>query len=157
MSMSSSVEMTPEILYKTAWSTAIGLFNGPTLFAIVCLVWINRGEVRLASDMYDGLWALLALLAASGATAVWRRRVESCLPRSGTVAMEPDVSELQALTTGLVVTWWILDFASMAGILLYFVRQSLIGLAGGLAIVWIGVWLTRPRRAWYGLRPKRLS
>jgi len=141
----------PDYAYKTIRSIAFSFIAGATIFAFLS-IWLNEGGGRIAPDVYDYVWLVIALLLIGSAVSLWRRKVIPLLPRGGVHSVPPETTVMAGVQTGLIIVWVPLELAALAGLELYFLRESYIGLMVGLGVVWIGVLSTRPRRAWFGLR-----
>jgi hypothetical protein len=127
----------------------LSLGTGVTLFAAVSW-FLHRQGGALTADIdptvaFNGFLGML-LLGALGAIFVWRWRVAPVIERP---TQEGEWRARAAtLQTGVILTWALLEGAALVGEVVYFLTGH--GLAGvlGVALIWVGIGLTWPKREW---------
>ncbi len=127
----------------------LSLGTGVTLFAFVSWFLHQQqgpiGEPVYGSLTFNGALAM-AVLAAIGASFVWRSRVVPVLERP---AQETEwQSRAAAIQTGALITWALLEGGALVAEVVYFLTAN--GMAGvlGVVLIWAGIGLTWPKREW---------
>jgi F0F1-type ATP synthase membrane subunit c/vacuolar-type H+-ATPase subunit K len=143
--------ISPEGAYRTSSLIAFALVLGATLYAIVAL-FLQRGAGHLSFDTMTTVWLAFSVATVAAARLLWARLVVPALPRMGWRTEPISVRDAGRIQSGLIVIWGLLEGAALFGLVVYSVSGSYITLAGALAVLFIGLLATRPRRAFFGLR-----
>lgn len=133
---------------------AVGTAAGATVFALVAWFLHRRSPPpgdRAQAELMFNLWLLLALGALVAAIVFWRTRIAPLIERSP-ASPAPRAYNHQLLTR-LVITWSLVDGASLAGVVIYFAFGSAWAGAAALALMWLAMAATWPQPRWFGLAP----
>ncbi len=147
MNQPSGGPSSPNEYFRVVAIVALAFVMGPTLFAAVTLV-IKGGSGTLDIDLLSTAWMLMTPAVLTAALVMWGRLVSPHLPRLG-VPERNRKMDPAALQTGMITVWALIEGQALFGVAVYFLTDSLIPLAG-VGLLWIGMALARPRRAWFG-------
>lgn len=127
----------------------VSLGAGVTLFAGVSWVVHQQGGPFIdqgSPGLVFGVFVAFALLAAIAALAVWRTRVVPLVQRPPGRSWAERATGIQ---TPVIITWAILEAASMAGVAVYFLYGNVLAAVIGVAFMWIGLAATWPQLDWF--------
>lgn len=135
-------------LHRTAAVVHIALAVAATGFGLVG--WgANRTGMVASMALPEArvllyVWLALLALATLLAVKMWHARAEA-LGRGDGPAMAPE-----SLLSLLLPLWAVIAAPAVFGVILFLVAGAPLLLAGSLLYLWIGFWLTRPKRHWFG-------
>ena len=128
---------------------AASLGAGVTLFAGVSWFVHQEGGPFMSGgdrELVFQLFLVLAALAVIAAAALWRLRVVPLLRRPATGDWAERATTIQ---TPLILTWAIIEAASLGGVGVYFLYGILEAGLIGVALMWLGLAATWPRHEWF--------
>ncbi|HEY0671087.1 MAG TPA: hypothetical protein VGD27_02415, partial [Longimicrobiales bacterium] len=139
--------MTAERAQSTASIIGLSLPLGVTLMAGVA--WFVGGAAPRSEPEFARIliYAWIALTAVTGMTSLffWRSRVEPLI--SG---HEPlPAARMNELMTGLIITWALIEPASLFGIIIYLLHGTLWVAITALLLSWGVALATRPQLEWF--------
>lgn len=140
-----------------ARAIAASLLAGVTSFALIAWI-IGRQSPISADDPATGTlflyaWTALALAAVVAALIVWRAnvapRIERARPRHPAAPEQDAAADAEALQSGLIITWALIEAPALFGIVVYLLYGYTSAYAAGLLLAWLGIGLTWPRSDWF--------
>jgi len=134
-------------LFRTLLIIGFAFVMGPTLFAAVTLL-LKGGAGTLEIDIFVTAWLVMTPTVLALALLMWGRLVSPHLPQLGVPERNRTVDPI-ALQTGMITVWALIEGQALFGAAVYFLSDSFIPLTG-IALLWIGMALARPRRPWFG-------
>ncbi len=136
----------PEQALLTLRIIAGSLVVGVTLFAFVAWFAGLEGDARPEGRglVFGGL-LVMAVVALAGAILLWRARVVPL-----TLPSRDWAERFPRLQTSLIIVWAIIETPALLAEAVYFLYGDVPSGLLGIAIIWIGIGLTWPKRAWIG-------
>jgi hypothetical protein len=128
---------------------------GITLFAGVSWVVHQQGgpvaSLPLDPDLVANLLLLVTVVALAASIVLWRVRVAPLLERGRRGSGDPDGAELGAeLQSRIILCWALVEAPAMLAVIVYFLQGSAWAGLFGVALIWIALGLTWPKREWFG-------
>jgi hypothetical protein len=137
-------------LFRTSAVVHMALALGPTTLAAVAWVASRSGAVPSMGLPEARVLLYTWLVAMVGAALVtirlWGARAE---PLDRAVERGSGGPPPESLLALLIPVWAVLEAPALFGVVLFLLTGAPMLLASSLLYLWIGFWLTRPRRAWF--------
>jgi F0F1-type ATP synthase membrane subunit c/vacuolar-type H+-ATPase subunit K len=144
-------ELTPDQALRVTRIIGLALAAGVTLFALV--TWGLQRENATSgtgdASLFFTVWVAFAAASAVGATLFWRIRVAPIL--EGSPPAPGPARRIEALQTGLIICWALIEGAALFGVVVYLLFGNATAGAGAVALMWIALALTWPKREWFGV------
>lgn len=140
-------DASPDARFRELAILAFALALGPTLFAALVLG-LDVGTEAVDGRLLTPIWIVTAVTSVLGAWMLWRGRVREMLPDLG-ARVDRGRVETGRLRVALIILWAVLEGQALFGVTVYYLTLDPVPLAG-LPIAWVGIFLTRPRRDWFG-------
>lgn len=152
---SGGASIAPDTAFRHVRIIAAGLALSPTAVAVVAWVVTNGGAVPVASSaagLADTLflaWLVLTAGAVAAAVVMWRKKVEPVAWRARESRERPADVRAARLVTGLILVWALIEGPAMLGVVLFLLQGLQNVLVTSLAVLWVGMVITRPRAEWF--------
>lgn len=124
----------------------VSLGLGVTLFAFVgWFAGLNTDNRPADLGLLFGTFLIVAVLALAAAVLFWRARVVPLLAQTGDWS-----ARFPGLQTSVIIVWALIEAPALLAEVVYFLYGDILTGALGLAVMWIGLAVTWPRRSWVG-------